>query len=267
MTFPWNCLMCPKSSFNNSPTFMLYKLVGSGIKEKLSMFVFMDSPRREYRSRESLAGVLVEVRNIRMVEILGIRMWLWSKKLKNLHVTTGLSGQLRASAWILETNTLRCGSCLWVWGQMPLSAWVDVFDSLFLFFYLWFCRSLSHFFSHLLGGASLSFSLAIACILFCLSLFFPLSESVSPNNCRYSWTAPTGLFAGAYASFWDSQPMGSFLADKSTAVCVPLRRNGNGTGKESMRIMDRVMGTGMELGIYLWRKFAGVSRHFFFENH
>jgi len=27
-------------------------------------------------------------------------------------------------------------------------------------------------------------------------------------------------------------------------VCVPLRRNGNGTGRESMRVMDRVMGTG-----------------------
>jgi len=40
---------------------MLYKLVGSGMEEKLSMFVLMDSPSGEYRSRESPAGVVVEV--------------------------------------------------------------------------------------------------------------------------------------------------------------------------------------------------------------
>jgi len=63
--------MCPKSSFNNnSPTLMLYKLVGSGMKEKLPMFVFMDSPSREYRSRESLAGVVVEVLGICMLHFI-----------------------------------------------------------------------------------------------------------------------------------------------------------------------------------------------------
>jgi len=35
------------------------------------------------------------------------------------------------------------------------------------------------------------------------------------------------------------------------AACVPLRRNGNGTGTESMRVMDWVMGTGREPGIFL----------------
>ena len=65
MTFPWNCLMCPKSSFNKSPTLMLYKLVKSRMREKLSMFVSMDNPSWEYRSRESPAGVVVEVLVIR----------------------------------------------------------------------------------------------------------------------------------------------------------------------------------------------------------
>ena len=34
-------------------------------------------------------------------------------------------------------------------------------------------------------------------------------------------------------------------------MCVPLRKNGNGTGRESMRVMNRVMGTGREPGIFL----------------
>ena len=44
MTFTWNCSMCPKSSFNTSPTLMLYKLVRSGMKEELWMFLLRDSP-------------------------------------------------------------------------------------------------------------------------------------------------------------------------------------------------------------------------------
>jgi hypothetical protein len=43
---------------------MLCKLVGSGMEEKLSMCVFMHSPCREYRSRESLAEVVIEVLGI-----------------------------------------------------------------------------------------------------------------------------------------------------------------------------------------------------------
>jgi len=69
MTFPWNCLMCPKSSLKDSPTLMLYKLVGSGMKEKLSMCRFMDSPWRKYRSKESPAGVVVEVLGIRILHL------------------------------------------------------------------------------------------------------------------------------------------------------------------------------------------------------
>jgi len=62
--------MCPKSSFNNnSPTLVLYKVVGSRMKEKLLMFVFMDSPSREYRSRESPAGMVVEVLGIRILHL------------------------------------------------------------------------------------------------------------------------------------------------------------------------------------------------------
>jgi len=34
-------------------------------------------------------------------------------------------------------------------------------------------------------------------------------------------------------------------------VCVPLRRNGKGTGRESKRDLYRVMGTGREPGIFL----------------
>ena len=53
-----------------------------------------------------------------------------------------------------------------------------------------------------------------------------------------------------------------------TAVCVPLRRNGNGTGRESMRVMDRVMATGKEPGIFLLkqicRRQAAKNK---FENH
>jgi len=69
MTFPWNCLKCPKSSLKDSPTLMLYKLVGSGMKEKLSMCRFMDSPWRKYRSKESPAGVVVEVLGIRILHL------------------------------------------------------------------------------------------------------------------------------------------------------------------------------------------------------
>ena len=68
-----------------------------------------------------------------------------------------------------------CGcKCLSLRGSMSLTP-------SFSFFNLWFCRSLSHFFSRLLGGASLSFSLSIACALFCLSLCCSLSKSVSPR--------------------------------------------------------------------------------------
>jgi len=38
----------------------------------------------------------------------------------------------------LEANALRCGGkCLWLWGQMPLSAWVTEM-SLVLVFGFWF---------------------------------------------------------------------------------------------------------------------------------
>jgi len=39
-----------------------------------------------------------------------------------------------------------------------------------------------------------------------------------------------------------------------TAMCVPLRKNGNETGRESMRVVDRGMGTGREVEILLWKK-------------
>ena len=56
-----------------------------------------------------------------------IFVWSCSKKLKILHVTAGLGGQMPMSARILEANALRCrGKCLWLWGQMPLNAWADV---------------------------------------------------------------------------------------------------------------------------------------------
>jgi len=48
---------------------MLCKLVGSGMKEKLWMFGFIDSPWREYRSRESPAGEVVEVLGIRVLHL------------------------------------------------------------------------------------------------------------------------------------------------------------------------------------------------------
>ena len=48
---------------------MLYKLVGTGMKEKLSIFVSMDSPWREYKSRESPAGVVVQVLGIRILHL------------------------------------------------------------------------------------------------------------------------------------------------------------------------------------------------------
>jgi len=55
-------------------------------------------------------------------------VWSWSKKVKTLHVTAGLGGQMPLSAWIVEANALHCGGRrLWLWGQMPMSAWVDVF--------------------------------------------------------------------------------------------------------------------------------------------
>ena len=75
MTFPWNCLICPKSSFNSSLTSMLCNLVGSGTEEQLSMFAFMDSLWREFRSlaRESSAGVVVEVLGIRLVHIANLQ--------------------------------------------------------------------------------------------------------------------------------------------------------------------------------------------------
>jgi len=70
-------LVCPKSSSNNSPTLMLYELVGSGMKEKLSMFVSMDSPWREYRSRESPAGVVVDVLGIRILHLANLQCGRW----------------------------------------------------------------------------------------------------------------------------------------------------------------------------------------------
>ena len=71
MTFPWNCHMCPKPSFHNSPTFMLF--MWSGMEEKLFMFVVIDSPWREYRSRKSPAGVVVEVLGIRILHLANLQ--------------------------------------------------------------------------------------------------------------------------------------------------------------------------------------------------
>jgi len=156
MTFPWNCRMCPKSSLNNSPTLMLYKLVGSGMKEKLSMCGFMDSPWREYRSRESPAGMVVEVLGIRILHLANLQcgrrrmtfmsgsgrsrnyslcgekkkptglyflVWSWSKKLESLHVIAGLDRQMplrvfwRQIPCVVEADAFRCGGkCLWVHG-------------------------------------------------------------------------------------------------------------------------------------------------------
>jgi len=45
--------------------------------------------------------------------------------------------------------------------------------------------------------------------------------------------------------------LGPSSDDGALAMCILLRRNANGTGRESMRVVDRVMGTEMELGIFL----------------
>jgi len=165
MTFPWNCLMCPMSSFNNSPTLMLYKLVKSRMREKLSMFVYMDSPWWEYRSRESPAGVAVEVLGIRK----GTEYFRDSLHLANLqcgwqHMTCmpgsgwsrnySLCGNKENPAGLhflvwswrkffekppchggsWRANTFEClnlaGKCLALWRQMPLVVGANAFECL-----------------------------------------------------------------------------------------------------------------------------------------
>ena len=106
--------------------------------------------------------------------------------MKTLHVTAGLGGQLRSSAWILETNALRCGGkYLWVWGQMPLSAWVDVLTlsfSLFIFDSVALSRNFSHVYlvAHCCHSRSPLLALSSVCLLCVLSpslsLFFQSSS-------------------------------------------------------------------------------------------
>ena len=43
------------------------------MEEKLSMFVFMDSPWREYKSRESPDGVVVEVLDVRILHLANLQ--------------------------------------------------------------------------------------------------------------------------------------------------------------------------------------------------
>ena len=52
---------------------MLCKLVGSGMEEKLSIFVSMGSFRRKYRSKESPAEVVVEVLGIRTLHLFNLQ--------------------------------------------------------------------------------------------------------------------------------------------------------------------------------------------------
>jgi len=63
------------------------------------------------------------------------------------------------------------------------------------------------------------------------------SQLLAPSSvCLFVVPSPNlsllGLFAGAYASFWDSHPMGSFLADKKFSGVRSLKekweRNGKG---------------------------------------
>ena len=147
--------MCPKPSFINSPTFMLYKLGGSWMEEELLMFVFIDSPWREYRSRESPVVVIIEVLGIRILLLANLQcgrrrmtwiagfgrsrnyilcgekdnpldsifVWSWSKKLKNFNVTAGLGGQIPLSAWVLEV--MSCRKCQ-----------IEFDSNLFCFFWL-----------------------------------------------------------------------------------------------------------------------------------
>jgi len=64
------------------------------------------------------------------------------------------------------------------------------------------------------------------CDAFLIRLLPPPNQSLAVNsNIKvskiFSWiTAPTGLFAGCLCFFWDFQPMGSFLVDKSTIQFV-----------------------------------------------
>jgi len=47
------------------------------------------------------------------------------------------------------------------------------------------------------------------------------------------------------------RPFVTERCENLAAMCVPLRRNANGTGVESKRVLARVIGTGTEPGIFL----------------
>ena len=159
MTFSWKCLMCSKSSFNNPPISMLCKLVGSGMEKKLSMFVFMDSPWRQYMSRESLAGVVVEVFGIRILHLANLQcgrqplvgdvwhscrgqgevgtMFFAGEKENPLDSSFCVIMELKVGkppchggSW--RANAFGCvnfvGKCLAFWRQMPLVVRANAFE-------------------------------------------------------------------------------------------------------------------------------------------
>ena len=71
-----------------------------------------------------------------------------------------------------------------------------------------------------------------------------------------------GAEDGVLNSFVPTRPLCKRPRERrGAAMCVPLWRNGNGMGMEFMRVVDRVMGTGREPGI--WRELGNV--HFLFK--
>jgi len=71
-----NCLMCPKSSVNNSPTLVLYKLVGSGMKENcrcVDSWTVLKGSTGQGRVR-----LVVEVLGIHILQLDNFKIAVWS---------------------------------------------------------------------------------------------------------------------------------------------------------------------------------------------
>jgi len=100
MTFPWNCPMCPQSSFHSSPTLMLYNLVGSVTKEELSL------------GRRSRNCILSDKRRNPLDSIF---VWSWSKKLKTFHVTADRTGRMPGSRCLYDGGSW--WTTAWGWGR------------------------------------------------------------------------------------------------------------------------------------------------------
>jgi len=84
----------------------------------------------------------------------------------------------------------------------------------------------------------------------------PIWSAIQTGNFSFLFVFCTNIQRGSWLSSW-------FCDSYNSGVCLPLRSYGKGTGRECMRVLDRIMEMGKEPAIFLWNFLPASAVNFF----